>query len=396
MTSRPPAGVQRPAQQRSMSSSAQPPRPAPHRALSQQQQHQPFRPSSPVKKTDNVVDLTSDGAESANGRHASSKFSGSRLKLEISSRDSDAPSSFHPNSNSRPNEPSTPKPPLLPRGRPKLPYHYSASTPDAAALNIAAHAINRGEASLPMPTRPEQPSISSIAKPRPHAHNTLKKDARPKPFNLEPPAIASRYPPNGYADFFPWTGDHPEDRFSESIIRQGYSDRLLPSQNETGSARASIFPALKQKKNLDNLSALFTGVLSLRRSHGQISSNPTFKPPPRVTLTDTKREAWLRELANSATPLRRLSRTIPHGIRGKILLDQCLNKNVPTERAVWLAKCVGANEIRAFKRKGAGGAFAIGGEAKWIRDWTVFVEQFIDGVVNSCGKPEWRAQVNYA
>jgi mediator of RNA polymerase II transcription subunit 12, fungi type len=158
----------------------------------------------------------------------------------------------------------------------------------------------------------------------------------------------------------------------------------------------SIFPAVKHKSGLYTLSSLFATVLSQRRTHGQITSAPTFKPPPRVTLTDTKRETWLRDLANPSIPLRRLSRTIPHGIRGKVLLEQCLSKQIPTERAVWLAKCVGANEIRAFKRKGVTGAFAMGGEAKWIRDWTVFVEQFVESIVASCGDNDWKTRVIYA
>lgn len=73
---------------------------------------------------------------------------------------------------------------------------------------------------------------------------------------------------------------------------------------------------------------------------------------------------------------------------------------IPTERAVWLAKCVGANEIRACKRKGGGGggvagSFAMGGEAKWVRDWTVFVEQFVDCIVVSCGEKDWKARIIY-
>ena len=73
-----------------------------------------------------------------------------------------------------------------------------------------------------------------------------------------------------------------------------------------------------------------------------------------------------------------------------------MSKQIPTERAVWLAKCVGANEIRAFKRKGVTGAFAMGGEAKWIRDWTVFVEQFVESIIASCGDGDWKARVFYA
>lgn len=78
-----------------------------------------------------------------------------------------------------------------------------------------------------------------------------------------------------------------------------------------------------------------------------------------------------------------------------MLLDQCLAKHVPIPRAIWLAKCVGANEIRAFKRKGAGGAFAVGGEAKWIRDWTTNVEQFIESSIDICGGADWKAKIDY-
>jgi mediator of RNA polymerase II transcription subunit 12 len=103
----------------------------------------------------------------------------------------------------------------------------------------------------------------------------------------------------------------------------------------------------------------------------------------------------LRDLANPTIPLRKLSRTIPHGVRGKVLLEQCTNKAVPIERAVWLAKCVGANEIRATKRKGVSGSI-IGGETKWIRDWTVFVEQYLETIINACGEQNWRTRVHYA
>lgn len=141
---------------------------------------------------------------------------------------------------------------------------------------------------------------------------------------------------------------------------------------------------------------MFAAALQRRHNHSSISTATTFKPPPRVTLTDNKREAWLRDLANPSVPLRKLSRTIPHGVRGRILLDQCLNKWIPVERAVWLAKCVGANEIRAFKRKGTSGTVALGLELKWVRDWTTNVQQFIEGVVSTCGQTGWKVKVTYA
>lgn len=144
------------------------------------------------------------------------------------------------------------------------------------------------------------------------------------------------------------------------------------------------------------LSSVFAAVLEKRRNHNIVDTPSTFKPPPRVTLTDNKREMWLRDLANSSVPLRKLSRTIPHGIRGKILLEQCMSKWIPVGRAVWLAKCVGANEIRAFKRKGTSGALAVGLEVKWVRDWTSSVQQFVEGVLSACGAPHWDLKMRYA
>jgi mediator of RNA polymerase II transcription subunit 12 len=265
---------------------------------------------------------------------------------------------------------------------------------------------------MPLPARPGQHAPPAVDKARTTLGSSAKKDARPKPYILEVPAAAPHYSPNGlsepssldsfvltregHADFFPWVGNHPEDQFSENAIRHGFFDKAQMTQNETGSAKSSIFPSLKHKAGLHTLSSIFTSVLAQRRAHGVISSASTFKPPPRVTVTDTKREMWLKDLANPTIPLRRLSRSIPHGIRGKILLDQSLSKNIPIERAVWLAKCVGANELRSFRRKGASGTFAMGGEAKWIRDFTACVEQFVESVVSSCGEKDFRARINYA
>lgn len=198
----------------------------------------------------------------------------------------------------------------------------------------------------------------------------------------------------GPADFHPWTGQHPEDVLNEMTTRSGAYDRVQNPQTELISARQSIWPSLKYKSGLQILSSLYISALNQRQANGVITASSTFKPPPRVTLTDTKREAWLRDLANPSIPLRRLSRTIPHGVRGKILLDHCLSKCIPISRAIWLVKCVGANEMRAFRRKGTGGVFAVGGEARWIKDWTTSIEQFLESTLCACGSAEWKANVN--
>ncbi|EME86570.1 uncharacterized protein MYCFIDRAFT_131183, partial [Pseudocercospora fijiensis CIRAD86] len=217
---------------------------------------------------------------------------------------------------------------------------------------------------------------------------------------LEPPSIATRLPPPKLvADFHPWNGHHAEDILTETVVKGGYFDKAPgPNSAETSSAKPTIWSNLSAKNNmgLQTLSYLFTSVMEKRQAIGRVTAPSTFKPPPRVTVTDTKREAWLRDLANPDVPLRKQSRTIPHGVRGKSLMEQCLGKDIPMPRAVWLAKCVGANELRAFRRKGVSGAAAATGEAKWVREWTVSVEQFLEGVIACCGQPAWQLKMDYA
>ncbi|KAL9029999.1 MAG: hypothetical protein Q9196_001829 [Gyalolechia fulgens] len=282
-------------------------------------------------------------------------------------------------------------------------------------------------------TQPESPSPASLVFPvrstpvsrknrRQYDEANISRNNRKlggvqiKPFVLEPPSPAPKYSSSCTpiklgknevagsshswscevpADFSPWRGNHTEDVLSESTIKQGCSDKIQVSQAESCSAKTPIWSALKHKSGLQVISSLFVSVLDQRQAHGTTTASCTFKPPPRVGLTDSKREAWLRDLSNPNIPLRRLSRTIPYGIRGRALLDQFLAKNIPTARSLWLAKCVGANEIRAFKRKGASGAFAAGGETKWIKDWTANVEQFLDGIISTCSTQGWTGNLTY-
>ncbi|KAK3393195.1 hypothetical protein B0H63DRAFT_516392 [Podospora didyma] len=413
MTSRPPLGVQRPPQ-RKLSGPSLSQRPAAHqRVLSQQQQ---YLPPSPIRKETSFNDYSpvdpSDGAQ-AQARFTLQRRGGSRLKLELSHDSADsitqAPISESPNTieSSKPFTPSRIMPPTDSSDMGDMSPHFS----------IRAQTVDI-DAPMPMPQRRQRFTVDTPRREPPApVVSTAKKDVRPKPYTVEIPSAAPRYyshrkgepqsrmglqgvstPPSsvGYADFFPWSGGHGEDQWSESIIKNGYYDKLQPGQVETNGARPLIGQSLKQKHGLNALSTIFTGILGERRHGGQITAPSTFKPPPRVTLTDTKREVWLKDLANPIISLRRLSRTIPHGIRGKVLLDQCLNKNVPTDRAVWLTKCVGANEIRASKRKGVNGAYLMGGEAKWIKDWTICVEQFVENVVFAFEEEDWKSKVNYA
>ncbi|KAI4866179.1 hypothetical protein F4820DRAFT_447306 [Hypoxylon rubiginosum] len=413
MTSRPPMAVPQRQPQRTLSGSGLSQSPTHQRTLSQQ-----YLPQSPIRKSETLTEQTPDLGDVAQGRYNTlPRRGGSRLKLELANDGiehpgfSESPQHLDAISASKAFTPSR-----------VMSMNDASDAGDMTPHTSRCQTADEDSAPLPMPPRRAR-FVVPTKRPEPSSTTTtpLKKDARPKPFSLETPSIAPRYPNMGkaepigtaknkdksararadvglgFADFYAWNGGHAEDQFSDSIIKHGYFDKApAQSTQEASSAKAPLFPALKHKSGLHTLSTIFTGIMNSRRHSGQITSASTFKPPPRVTLTDTKREIWLKDLANPAISLRRLSRTIPHGIRGKILLDQCLNKNVPTDRAVWLAKCVGANEIRAFKRKGVNGTFVMGGEAKWIRDWTVFVEQFVETVVNAFSENDWKSKVTYA
>lgn len=184
-----------------------------------------------------------------------------------------------------------------------------------------------------------------------------------------------------------------EDQLTDQVVKNGFSAKQQVL-NESFSAKPTLLPHFKNTSGLQALGLLFTSVLQQKQRARRMQLPSTFKPPPRVTLTDTKREAWLRDLASPQVPLRRLSRTIPHGIRGKTLLDQCVAKKIPISRAMWLAKCVGANEIRASKRKGVVGAVTTSSELKWVKEWTSTLETFIEDNVEHCGAPG--ANLHYA
>jgi mediator of RNA polymerase II transcription subunit 12 len=278
-----------------------------------------------------------------------------------------------------------------------------------------------------------QPSKSEISK------NISRRD-KLKPYVLEPPVQAQRFPKNSgcpphsfclsrdyeayncnfieCCDIYPWKGNHPEDHVTDAQARNGQYDKLfvgkhnvlsagLPSQtelvltalqNEQGSARSPLIATFKQRMGLRTLSSLYLNILDKRQSYSAVTTTSTFKPPPRVTLPDQKREAWLRDLANPLVPLRRLSRTIPHGLKGPALLEQCAAKSVPTARAVWFVRCVGANELRGLRRKGVG-SLAVGGEAKWIKEWTGHVMQFLEKSIGACGTMSddlWRTRMHYS
>ncbi|EXJ80789.1 hypothetical protein A1O3_07073 [Capronia epimyces CBS 606.96] len=250
-----------------------------------------------------------------------------------------------------------------------------------------------------LPARPwhHAEHYNATEEPKPTHRSRVKLPVPTTPDSLQLPSSAPYIVPKKPAGFFPWTGKHPEDVLSDVNVKQGFFDKPPnPPEKELNTARVPLYNAFKHKSGVENLSILFSLVLDQKNQHGLISSASTFKPPPRVTLTEAKRKSWIADLANADVPLRKLSRTIPQGIRGQILLDLCLQSCVPLNRAVWFAKCVCANEIRTLKRKGTTPAVAVGAESKWIREWTVNVEQFVETHLEPTDHPDWRSNIQYA
>lgn len=275
----------------------------------------------------------------------------------------------------------------LPRGRPQL--FYGTAPSDAYELPIHPSFPYQPTANLPVPPRPGSVHLGDAANQRrivPGGTGVKEHPSIQAPEIVTPPV---HFPGGKVADVSPWTGNNPEDTLTEALVKGGISNKPQ-IMNETNTARPSLWSNLKNKSGLSTLSTLFVAVLEKRQQTGRLQEPNTFKPPPRLTLRDSTREQWLHDLSNPAIGLRRLSRTIPHGLTGKLLLEQCLNKNIPLPRALWLAKCVGINELRAHKRKGQAGTVT------WVRGWTSSVEQFLDGIVSSIGTGDWKVRITYS
>ena len=273
----------------------------------------------------------------------------------------------------------------------------------AAALSGQTKTANSEEASfkqpLPLPKAPF--ALSGLTeRPRSRVRTSCRYRADVPvpntPDSVTSPSTAPSLESNKPAEYFPWTGKHAEDVVNEANVKNGYWDKPPnPPEKELNTAKAPLYNAFKHRSGLENLSALFSLVLGQKSKHGSLSSSSTFRPPPRVTLTEAKRRSWIAELADSDVPLRRLSRTIPQGIRGTSLLEQCLANNVPLNRALWFVKCVGANEIRTLRRKGVNSNIAATAENKWLKDWTTNIEQFLEAAVAQCGSKNWSDDLRY-
>lgn len=79
--------------------------------------------------------------------------------------------------------------------------------------------------------------------------------------------------------------------------------------------------------------------------------NSSFRVPGRLTLNDSKRQAWFADLANPDVPLTKLGKNVPHGAKGHDLLELMYTNNIAIPRAVWFLRVFGANETAGLRNK---------------------------------------------
>ncbi|GME67945.1 unnamed protein product [Ambrosiozyma monospora] len=231
-----------------------------------------------------------------------------------------------------------------------------------------------------------------------------------------------------YPDFRVWKHTPKDDTLMRNHLQKGYYEPPMVS-NECHSGRQIIYQLfhknsssstspdgsggnMSAQENIENtvkskltlLSDVMIKTLTKRQEINRVTSRSTYKPPPRVTLTDHKRELWLNNLADTNVSLKQLSRAIPHGLRNRTLLEQCMKHKVPIQRTLWLIRCVSANEQRQLMRKQStvgitGNNYNNNSTNKWVMEWTEQLTMFVENVIDSCFKPEnkdtWKFKLNY-
>lgn len=193
-----------------------------------------------------------------------------------------------------------------------------------------------------------------------------------------------------YPDFSVWKPNDADDITMRNFLQKGYvapalvkhedqSGRPLMSELISKSTEASsAIPGKVSKLSL--MSQIFVDAMHKRRIFNGLKSNAPFKAPPRVTLTEQKKEVWIKRLSDSKVSLRILSRSIPHGLRNKNLLEQCLSHKVPIARALWLIKCVASNEQKQLRSK----KFYSQSVNKWVIEWTEQITSFVETTIMNC------------
>ncbi|KAG5638808.1 hypothetical protein H0H81_010037 [Sphagnurus paluster] len=154
----------------------------------------------------------------------------------------------------------------------------------------------------------------------------------------------------GYLGFYPPRAGQEEDLLTEGNVKNGF---VLGQQvsAETFSANSIINGSLSSSTTFSKLEALMNEIFIRRATTIPPIPHSTFRIPTRVTLNDSKRQAWFADLANPQVPLHKLGKSVPHGAKGHDLLDLLQSNNVEISRAVWFLRVFGANETAGLRNK---------------------------------------------
>lgn len=153
----------------------------------------------------------------------------------------------------------------------------------------------------------------------------------------------------GYAGLFPSHPGQEEGLLSVRAVKYGFTTESRVSA-EAFSAK-SVIEGFHSNEVFLKLEEMMNE-LFVRRSEALPAIPPaTFRLPARVTLNETKRRSWFRDLANPDVPLHKLGKSVPHGAKGHDLLDLLHTNNVAIPRAVWFLRVFGANEVAGLRNK---------------------------------------------
>ncbi|KAJ3369450.1 RNA polymerase II mediator complex subunit [Kappamyces sp. JEL0680] len=147
---------------------------------------------------------------------------------------------------------------------------------------------------------------------------------------------------------------------TESHVRSGYCV-VSQIRNETPSAFDVIQESLHA--SLGSLSGIGREIIAGQDSK-VISGKSSFQIPERIYMKDTNKDAWIEDLANSSKPLAEIAmQKVPLiGTKDAKVLELCIDKQIPYQRAIWFIKCVGYSEMKATPTIEQNTAFS--------KDWT--------------------------
>ncbi|KAJ7594649.1 hypothetical protein C8J56DRAFT_444559 [Mycena floridula] len=154
----------------------------------------------------------------------------------------------------------------------------------------------------------------------------------------------------GHPGYYPPQPHKNEDILTGPSIKNGYILGHVVSA-ETFSAQATLTDGLRSDDTITKLEELMNEIFVRRNSRIPSIPPSTFRIPSRITLNDSKRQAWFADLANPDVPLYKLGKNVPHGAKGHDLLDLLHSNDVAIPRAVWFLRVFGANETTGLRNK---------------------------------------------